>query len=71
MTSHCLKRIPKNKRFKKHTKKLEIRENPVKHPILRRAGMHLRSRKMVQDNGFPNRLLDLVRIFTVRLVMSR
>ncbi len=36
-----------------------------------RTGMHLRSRKMVQYNGFPNRLLELVRIFTVRLMMTR
>ncbi len=36
-----------------------------------RAGMHLRTRKMVQYNGFPNRLLELVKIFTVRLMMVR
>ncbi len=29
------------------------------------------SRKMVQYNGFPSRLLELVRIFTVRLMMAR
>ena len=40
-------------------------------PTLIRAGMHLRSRKMVEYNGFPNRLLELVRIFTVRLMMAR
>jgi hypothetical protein len=31
----------------------------------------LRSRKMVQYNGFPSRLLELVRIFTARLMMAR
>ncbi len=41
------------------------------HPILIRAGIHLRSRKMVQYNGFPKRLLELVRIFTSRLMMTR
>ena len=35
------------------------------------SGMHLRSRKMVPYNGFPNRLLELVRIFTVKLMMTR
>ncbi len=39
--------------------------------ILIRSGMHLCSRKMVQYNGFPNRLLALVRIFTDRLMMTR
>ena len=37
--------------------------------ILIRAGMHLRS-KMVQCNWFPNKLLELVGIFTVRLMMT-
>ena len=35
------------------------------------TGMYLCNRKMVQFNGFPNRLLELVRIFTVRLMMTR
>ncbi len=38
-------------------------------PTLIRSGMHLCSRKMVQYNEFPNRLLELVRIFTSRLMM--
>ena len=33
--------------------------------------MNLLSGKMVQYNGFPNRLLELVRIFTGRLMMTR
>ena len=40
-------------------------------PTLIRSGMHLRSRKMVQYNEFPNRLLELVRIFTSMLMMAR
>ena len=36
-----------------------------RHSLIR-AGMHLRSRQMVQCNGFPNRLWELVRIFTDR-----
>jgi hypothetical protein len=39
--------------------------------ILMWAGMNLGNRKMVQYNGFPNRFLELVRIFTVRLMMAR
>ncbi len=40
-------------------------------PTLIRSGMYLRRRKMVQYNGFPSRLSELVRIFTARLMMTR
>jgi hypothetical protein len=40
-----------------------------RHTLIR-TGMHLRSRKMIQCNGFPNRFFELVRIFTVRLMMG-
>ncbi len=33
--------------------------------------MHLRSSQMVQCNGFPNRLWELVRIFTASLMVER
>ena len=36
-----------------------------------RSGIHLYRKKMTQYSGFPNRLLTLVRIFTVRLMMGR
>jgi hypothetical protein len=57
---------------KEGSKKKDLKKKP-EYPILIRAGMHLhlRSRKMVQYIGFPKRLLELVRIFTARLMMAR